>query len=184
MIAAGGLSSRFVETIYALLPAWLTRGEEPLEIRVAEIADTESIVSVINAAFRPAEGFVFDRERIDSDSVRDLMHKGTFLVVEGQGKLCGCVYVELRGERSYLGLLSVDPQRQKSGLGAKLMGAAEAYCAKAGSRHMDLRIVSLRTEMYGFYQRRGYAETGAEPLTAGLNPKLPCHFVKMSKPLA
>jgi GNAT superfamily N-acetyltransferase len=145
--------------------------------------DAEGIVSVINAAFRPAEGFVFDRNRIDLISVWDLLRKGKFLVAEDDEVLGGCVYVELRGDRSYLGLLSVDPQRQKTGLGAKLMDAAEAYCAKAGSRHMDLQIVSVRTEMYGFYQRWGYVETGTEPLPPGLNPKLPCHFVRMSKPL-
>jgi GNAT superfamily N-acetyltransferase len=146
--------------------------------------NAEGIVSVINAAFRPAEGFVFERDRIDLESVRDLLHKGTFLIAEDHEVLCGCVYVELRGGRSYLGLLSVDPQSQKTGLGAKLMDAAEAHCAKAGSRHMDLQIVSLRTEMYGFYHRRGYVENDTEPLPLGLNPKLPCHFVKMSKPLA
>lgn len=154
-----------------------------MKIRVAEMQDAEGIVSVINAAFRPAEGFVFDRNRIDLISVWDLLRKGKFLVAEDDEVLGGCVYVELRGDRSYLGLLSVDPQRQKTGLGAKLMDAAEAYCAKAGSRHMDLQIVSVRTEMYGFYQRWGYVETGTEPLPPGLNPKLPCHFVRMSKPL-
>lgn len=154
-----------------------------MKIRVAEMQDAEGIVSVINAAFRPAEGFVFDRDRIDLISVRDLLRKGKFLVAEDDEVLGGCVYVELRGDRSYLGLLSVDPQRQKTGLGAKLMDAAEAYCGKAGSRHMDLQIVSVRTEMYGFYQRWGYVETGTEPLPPGLNPKLPCHFVRMSKPL-
>ena len=100
-----------------------------MEIRVAEIHDAEAIVSVINAAFRPAEGFVFDRDRIDLISVQDLMRKGKFLVAEDRAALCGGVYVELRGDRSYLGLLSVDPQRQKTGLGAKLMGAAEAFTA-------------------------------------------------------
>ncbi len=145
--------------------------------------DADEIVRVINAAFRPAEGFVFDRDRIDLESVGDLLHKGTFLIAEDHRVLWGCVYVELRGERSYLGLLSVDPQRQKAGLGAKLMDAAEVHCAKSGSRHMDLQIVSVRTEMYAFYHRWGYVETGTAPLPPDLNPKLPCHFVKMSKPL-
>jgi GNAT superfamily N-acetyltransferase len=154
-----------------------------VQIRVAEIQDAEGIVSVINAAFRPAEGFVFDRDRIDLDAVRDLLRKGVFLIADDHGALCGCVYVEARGDGSYLGLLAVDPQRQKTGLGAKLMNAAEAHCGKAGSRHMDLQIVSLRKEMYGFYRRWGYVETGTEPLPPGLNPKLPCHFVKMSKAL-
>ena len=154
-----------------------------MQIRIAKIEDAEAIVRVINAAFRPAEGFVFDNDRIDLESVRDLLRKGTFLIAEDQAAV-GCVYVELRGNRSYLGLLSVDPQRQKTGLGARLMDAAEAHCARVGSRYMDLQIVSLRTEMYGFYRRWGYVENGTEPLPPGLNPKLPCHFVKMSKPLA
>jgi N-acetylglutamate synthase-like GNAT family acetyltransferase len=154
-----------------------------VQIRVATIQDAAGIVSVINAAFHPAEGFVFDSDRIDLDGVRDLLQKGTFLIVEDRGALCGCVYLELRGDRSYLGLLSVDPRIQKTGLGAKLMDAAEAHCAKAGSRHMDLQIVSLRTEMSGFYRRWGYVESGTAPLPADLNPKLPCHFVKMSKAL-
>ena len=82
-----------------------------------------------------------------------------------------------------MGLLSVDPTKQKSGLGSKLMDAAEDSCAKAGSRFMDLQTVNLRKELPGLYRRRGYIETGTAPLTPGLNTKLPCHFVKMSKPL-
>jgi GNAT superfamily N-acetyltransferase len=156
---------------------------ESFRLLIAKMRDAEAIVSVINAAFRKAEGFLLDRDRIDLQTVRELLQKGTFLVVE-DGFLCGCVYVEPRGgDRSYLGLLSVDPQLQKSGLGTQLMNAAEAYCAKAGSRFMDLQIVSVRKELPDFYHRRGYVETGTAPFPAGLNPKLPCHFILMSKPL-
>ena len=158
-------------------------GELVLQIRVAKTRDAEAIASLINAAFRKAESFLIDQDRMDLETVRELLHKGTFLVTDDLGLLRGCVYVETRGDRSYLGLLSVDPQRQKSGLGSKLMDAAEDYCAKAGSRFMDLRMVSVRRELPAFYQRRGYVETGTEPFTPGLNPKLPCHFVNMSKPL-
>jgi GNAT superfamily N-acetyltransferase len=154
-----------------------------LQLRVAEIHDAEAIVGVINAAFRQAESFLIDRDRIDLETVRKLLQTGTFLLADDHGFPCGCVHVESRGDRSYLGLLSVDPQHQKGGLGSKLMDAVEDYCAKSGSRFMDLRIVSVRKELPGFYHRRGYLETGTEPFTPGLNPKLPCHFVKMSKPL-
>jgi N-acetylglutamate synthase-like GNAT family acetyltransferase len=158
-----------------------------MQIRVAEIRDAEAIVSVINVAFRLAEGFLLDRDRIDLKTVKEFLQKGTFLVAEDgaeDSSPCGCVYVELRGEdRSYLGLLAVDPKLQKSGLGSQLMHVAEAYCVKAGSRFMDLRIVSVRMELPAFYHRHGYVETGTEPFTPGLNPKVPCHFVVMSKPL-
>jgi len=154
-----------------------------LELRVADTRDADAIVSVINAAFRLAERFLIDRDRIDLETVLDLLQKGKFLVADDSEGLSGCVYVEFRGDRSYLGLLSVDPQRQKSGLGSKLMTAAEEYCAKAGSLFMDLRVVSVRKELPAFYHHRGYMESGTEPFPSGLNPKMPCYFVKMSKPL-
>jgi GNAT superfamily N-acetyltransferase len=160
-----------------------TQEEEVLQLRVAEVRDGEAIVSVINAAFRQAESFLVDRDRIDLETVLQLSQRGTFLIADDLGCVCGCLYVEPRGDRSYLGLLSVDPQRQKSGLGSALMDAAEDYCAKAGSRFMDLRMVSVREELPAFYRRRGYVETGTEPFPPDLNPKVPCHFVKMSKPL-
>ena len=154
-----------------------------MKIRVAEIRDAEAIVSVINAAFKQAESFLIDRDRIDLETVREFLRTGSFLVADDLGYLCGCVYVEPRGERCYLGLLSVDPKRQKSGLGSKLMDDAEDHCAKSGSRFMDLRIVNVRKELPSFYHHRGYVEAGTEPFPPGLNPKVPCHFVKMSKPL-
>ena len=154
-----------------------------MQLRVADAQDADAIVTVINAAFRRAESFLIDQDRINVETVRDLLQKGCFLVADDLGVLCGCVYVEPRGDRSYLGLLSVDPERQESGLGSKLMQAAEDHCAKAGSRFMDLRIVNVRKELPNFYHRRGYVDAGTEPFTPGLNPKLACHFVKMSKPL-
>jgi GNAT superfamily N-acetyltransferase len=157
--------------------------EVPLQLRVAERSDAGEIMRVINVAFRKAESFLIDGDRIDLASVEDLLSKGTFLVAELDEAMIGCVYVEMRGERSYLGLLSVDPQRQREGLGSRLMKAAEEYCAKAGSRFVDLRIVNVREELPAFYHYLGYTETGTEPFTPGLNPKVPCHFVKMSKPL-
>jgi hypothetical protein len=62
------------------------------------------------------------------------------------------------------------------------MNAAD-YCGKAGCRFIDLQVINLRQELPSFYRNRGYVETGTAPLTPGLRPKLPCHFVKMSKQL-
>jgi predicted N-acetyltransferase YhbS len=152
-------------------------------IRVANAGDAEAINRVINAAFRKAESFLIDRDRIDPPTVRELLRTGTFLVAEENKVVVGCVHVEMRGERSYLGLLSVDPDGQKAGVGSKLMTAAENHCAKAGSHFMDLRIVNVRKELPEFYHRRGYVETGTAPFTPGLEPKVRCHFVNMSKPL-
>jgi len=154
-----------------------------MQFRLAELSDAEGVTALINVAFRHAEAFLIERDRIDIDSVRSLLEKGKFLVAEEEGVLVGCAYIEFRGDRSYLGLLSVDPRRQKAGLGSKIMSVSEEYCAKAGCRFMDLRIINIRPELPRFYHRLGYLETGTEPLPPGLKPKLPCHFITMSKPL-
>lgn len=105
-----------------------------MQFRLAGTSDAESIMAVINAAFRNAESFFIDRDRIDAETVSSLMQKGKFLVGENEGTLVACVYLEQRGERTYLGLLSVDPRMQAKGIGSKLMTAAEEECANSGCR--------------------------------------------------
>jgi hypothetical protein len=48
---------------------------------------------------------------------------------------------------------------------------------------MDLNVVNLREELPPFYRKRGYAEQGTAPFPGDAPTKLPCHFVRMSKPL-
>jgi len=154
-----------------------------LRIRIATSADAPQITAVINAAFRIAEKFFIDGNRIRQAEVEESLAKGVFLLAEVNGKLNGCVYVELRGERSYLGLLSVDPTCQQGGLGSRLMSEAEQYCRERGSRGMDILIVSLRQDLPSFYQKRGYVENGTSPFPQDVPTKIPCHFINMSKSL-
>jgi GNAT superfamily N-acetyltransferase len=140
-------------------------------------------MALINSAFRIAEDFFYDEDRITFEEVERLFTTGTFLIAEVDRVLCGCVYVELRGERSYLGLLSVDPSQQQSGLGSLLLTAGENYCRELGSRSMDIYIINLRTELPPFYRRRGYVETGTLPLPPEIETSQPCHFITMAKAL-
>ena len=151
--------------------------------RIATPADAANITAIINAAFRIAEEFFIDGNRITQAEVEKLLEKGAFLLAEAGDQLNGCVYVEPRGERSYLGLLSVDPGRQQGGLGSLLMNAAESYCRERGSRFMDILIVNLREELPAFYRKRGYVENGTTPFPEDVETKVPCHFINMAKPL-
>jgi GNAT superfamily N-acetyltransferase len=152
--------------------------------RTAGPADAENISHLVNAAFRP-ERFFIDADRTSPDKVRALLEKGKFLLAEDAGALVGCVYIELRGDRGYFGLLAVDPARQRAGMGSRLIDAAEEYCRAAGCHFMDLTIVNLRKELPGYYRSRGYMENGTLPFPDDQQPpKMPCHLVKMCKPLA
>src|SRR5262249_13000106 len=150
-------------------------------IRLAVLSDAARITAVINAAFRIAEGFFIDGDRITQAEVEQDLTKGAFIVAENGNTLSGCVYVELRGERSYLGLLSVDPSSQQGGLGSLLMSEAEKYCRERGSQAMDILIVSLREDLPAFYQKRGYVQNGTSPFPPDAETKIPCHFINMSK---
>jgi GNAT superfamily N-acetyltransferase len=157
---------------------------DEIKIRWAETRDEAAIVRVINLAFRAAESFFVEGDRISAELLKPMLEKGNFLLAEDAIGLAGCVYVELHGERAYFGLLAVAPERQHRGLGRRLIDEAENYACASGCRAMDIRIVNLRAELPSFYRRLGYVETGTAPFPAEIESKLPCHFLLMSKPLA
>jgi len=156
--------------------------EDTLRFRVASLADVEALARVINGAFRVEQPFI-EGDRINPDGVRAYMEKGKFLLAEDAAGLAGCVYVELRGDRGYLGLLGVDPSRQGTGLGRKLMAAAQDFFRQAGCVAVDLRVVSARTSLPSFYRHLGYLETGTAPFAPDVPAKVPCHYILMSKTL-
>jgi predicted N-acetyltransferase YhbS len=151
-------------------------------LRTGELNDAHAIAHLVNEAFRP-ERFFIDGDRTNPENVCELINRGKFLLAEDGERLVGCVYVEPRGERWYLGLFSVDPSRQGSGLGSLLMTAAENHVRAVGGLAVDLRIVNLRTELPEFYRRLGYEESGTAPLPADAPVKQPCHFIQISKKL-
>lgn len=164
------------------MEAVLSRAMEP-EIRQATAGDAANITNVINRAFGESEHFFVDGDRITVEEVQVSLHTGVFLVAEREGEMVGCVYVEPRGERAYLGLLSVEPGHQQRGVGVRLMRASEDFCIAAGCRFMDIKIVNLRTELPSYYRKLGYSETGSSAFPAEVETKIPCHFIDMSKPL-
>jgi GNAT superfamily N-acetyltransferase len=153
-----------------------------LQIRRATDSDAEAIVKLVNRAFE-VERFFKDRDRTDLNEINGLLRSGTFFLLTDDTQLVARVYVQIRGQRGYIGLLSVDPDRQGSGHGTRLMEHAEDYCGRAGCQAVDLRIVHLRTELLAFYGKRGYAQQGTESAHVIKGAKLPVHFVLMSKEL-
>jgi GNAT superfamily N-acetyltransferase len=140
-------------------------GPHAVHIRPGVLADAEPLATLINAAFRVEQPFI-EGDRISPDGVRSYMEKGKFLLAEDSAGLAGCVYVELHGDHGYLGLLGIEPQRQGTGLGRKLMAEAEDFFRHAGYRHL------------------GYVETGTAPFPHDVQSKVPCHYIIMSKVIA
>ena len=119
-----------------------------LKTRFATEADAEAISALVNAAFK-VERFFIDGDRIAPEKVREMMRRGKFMLAEDGGAMIACVYVELRGQRAYFGLLAVDPSRQGQGLGRKMVEEAEDY-ARGG-----------RLRIHGFADRQFARGTAA-----------------------
>jgi GNAT superfamily N-acetyltransferase len=153
-----------------------------LRFRAASLADADLLARLINAAFLVEQPFILG-DRTSPEGLHAYMEKGKFLLAEDADGLAGCVYVELRGDRGYLGLLGVAPSRQGRGLGRKLMAAAEDFFREAGCVAVDLRVVSAREPLPAFYRHLGYSETGSAPLAPEVPAKVRCHYILMSKSL-
>ncbi|MEO0559733.1 MAG: arsenic resistance N-acetyltransferase ArsN2 [Bacteroidota bacterium] len=76
-----------------------------------------------------------------------------FRVIEREGTLAGCVAVETHGTHGLLRSLAVDASARGTGLGQRLVGAAEAL-----ARERELASLVLLTETAEtFFERLGYA---------------------------
>jgi GNAT superfamily N-acetyltransferase len=147
-------------------------------VRRATLADASAVADLVNRAYA-IEAFFVDGDRTSEREIREMIGKGTFIVLEQDGGLAGAVYVE----PGYFGMLSVVPELQGMGLGKRLVSVAEAMCEAEGCTEVNLKIINLREELGRWYRSLGYREVGTAPY--GHRPvKQPCHFVEMRKQLA
>jgi len=151
-------------------------------VREASHSDVPQIVSLINRAFA-VERFFKSGDRTNPEQVEQMMQDGKFLLLMEGDAMVACMFVKVAGDRAYLGTLSVEPTRQKSGLGRRMMREAEDYCRNAGCKALDIRIVNVRTELPAIYRKFGFVETGTLSAEVIKNATRLIHFITMSKPL-
>src|SRR5262249_23826170 len=89
-------------------PANRSFRKEAQTFRLAKDSDAEALTNLINAAFE-IERPLIGRDRIDRAGTLQYLDSGQFLLLEEGDALIGCVYLEKRADRMYLGLLIVDP---------------------------------------------------------------------------
>jgi N-acetylglutamate synthase-like GNAT family acetyltransferase len=155
-----------------------------MDIRTATQADLPSLLTLINTAFA-VERFFKNQDRLSAEDLDAHFRSGTFLVKEDAGRITGCVYVTRHGDHAYFGLLAIDPAHQRTGIGRRLVAAAEEFARETGARFMDLKLINLREELPAIYQKLGYRVTGTAPYPPERAHMLtqPVHFICMRKEL-
>ena len=153
-------------------------------MRRATAADIPEITRVTNLAYA-AEAFFLRGDRTSPEEVGQLMETGFFLVVPGgDGRLEASVFLRPEGLRWYLGLLAVAPECQQRGLGRGMVEAAAALCREEGGKFLDLTVVNVRRELFGFYGALDFHANDVQPLRNPERAILPCHLVRLTRSLS
>lgn len=147
--------------------------------RVATHDDIPKLHALVESAYRgevsragwTTEADFLEGQRTDHDELRALItgpgtrlllaHEGAHEGAHEDAELVGCVLLKDEAAGAYLGMLSVRPNLQSSGVGRALLDEAERFARVAlGHRVMRMRVISLRDSLLAWYERRGYARTG------------------------
>jgi predicted N-acetyltransferase YhbS len=146
----------------------------PSIIRPATHADVPALHTLVESAYRgdsarqgwTHEADLLDGQRTDPTSLSEIIDDPDqrILVALDGPDIIGCVQIAGKENgKSYLGLLSVDPRRQATGLGKQLISAAEHAAATYFGAHLiEMTVIKQRSELIAYYSRRGYSETGEE----------------------
>lgn len=146
-------------------------GSVETAFRYADRSDAASIHRLVELAYRgetarkswTSEAALLSQPRTSTAEVEGLIadpdHR--FVVAEAEGRIVGCALIERRGDEGYFGMLTIDPALQTAGLGTRLLARVEGDVRELWqATAMTLRVISLRSEMIAWYERRGYALTG------------------------
>ncbi|MBI1340055.1 GNAT family N-acetyltransferase [bacterium] len=147
-----------------------------LKYRFATSHDGDALIELIERAYRapglpkrsiPSEADLFDGPRTSLGEVLDLIaeDESRFLVAEGTSGLIACALIRApgasRGDAAYFGMFAIAPEHQAAGVGGAVLAEAERQARKIwGAAGMVMTVISLRTELIGWYARRGYLPTG------------------------
>lgn len=145
------------------------------DIRLARQADAPALVSLVNSAYRgdssragwTTEADLLGGQRTDESALIDFIaHSETsgdraMLIHERDGRLVACVQLERRGAGAYLGMLTIQPTLQSTGVGRALLSAAEDFARRTWqTARMTMTVIEQRHELIAWYERRGYSRTG------------------------
>jgi ribosomal protein S18 acetylase RimI-like enzyme len=87
----------------------------------------------------------------------------------------------------YLGMLTVSPELQNSGLGKKLLQQAEVHAQALGLPKIVMTVISPG-ELIAWYKRHGYIDNGEKNLFSKrysyFNRKQPLEFIVLEKKIA
>jgi ribosomal protein S18 acetylase RimI-like enzyme len=143
-----------------------------MPILIADEKDITSLVALMDSAYRgenskqgwTSEANLFiGNKRTDETTVANLIKKpdAVFLkYLNEEGELEGCVLLNKKDNRIYLGMFSVSPLAQGKGIGKKMLAAADDFAREKNCSSIFMTVITVREELIAWYERNGYQKTG------------------------
>jgi ribosomal protein S18 acetylase RimI-like enzyme len=137
-------------------------------VAIATVRDIPRIVQFVNSAYRgdssrlgwTTEADLLDGQRVDEQGLYELIRApaSAVLVMRTADTLLGCCHVsKVSSGNAYVGMVSIEPSMQNVGLGRQLLIAAETYArTELAASQLRMTVISVRSELLSWYQRRGY----------------------------
>jgi len=133
--------------------------------------DIPAITNVVNSAYNgepgsrswTSEGHLVAGQRTTEDNIQNLLQQPSITMIkciDEQQNIAGCVLLEEKKDTLYLGMLSVDPKIQASGIGKLLLQQAEIFARDHHYNTITITVIDRRHELLDWYKRRGYMPTG------------------------
>ncbi len=141
-------------------------------IKIAVESDIASINELLNISYRgeaskkgwtTEAGLIAGSTRANEDMIQKLLQQpgSVFLkYTNDEDQIIGCVNLQQHDKKLYLGMFSVSPQLQATGIGKQILNASEEYALQSGCNAIYMSVISVRAELINWYERRGYVDTG------------------------
>lgn len=170
-----------------------------MSITKATKADIPALVILVNSAYRgehAKKGWTNEADllvggiRIDAAEMQEMMADDDHVILKHEegNKVTACVSLVKKEDYLYLGMLTVSPELQGSGMGKKLLQAAEDFARQEQFGRIRMTVITARKELIDWYMRHGYTDTGERlpfPYEPGHGePSQPLEFAILEKSLA
>lgn len=143
-----------------------------MHLEPAVLADLPALHFLVESAYRgdsarrgwTHEADLLDGQRTDVAALRAMIEDPNqrILVLRDGDQLDACVALADRGSgTTYVGMVTVAPHLQATGLGRLMLAAAEEQAVHLfEATRIEMTVIAQRSELIAWYERRGYRLTG------------------------
>lgn len=141
-----------------------------LNVKQAKLEDLTELSNFVNLAYRgetskvgwTTEADLLGGQRTDPEILKTYIQgqDQVILLFFKEEKIQACVYLRNENSAAYLGMLTVDPNLQGSGIGKYVLQFAETWSRENWkSKKIRMTVISVRKELIDWYLRKGFSLT-------------------------